>query len=505
MTNRYGKELLTTSQQEKLHPDEIVDDLKVCAKCCYKNRASAIQLYEIILESQIKSHKERNQDIVDLLNFSFDSKTRKFWFRLDHTAVCDFCLLTRLVISDKTLAQKINKFEKDPTIKAYFHGNTGFSRGDSKATEAAEVWLKNQIDILGESDPVTGHTYLPPLTKFELYKQYSRDHELISQPVVSPAQFYKIWSARYSFARVPKTKLLGKCQWCCEQLDSLRKAGTCEKREAIRREWRKHIDFCREERKVYNARVKQASESSEFLSVVLDGMDQLKTCPPIFSVKGKDDDSCTKLKVRLMGAIVHGKETKKYGYFLTSEYLTDSNVSIECLKRTLEHIGLDNLPHTLYLQLDNTSKDNKNKKVFSFLASLVKKNIFKRVVVSFLPVGHTHCDIDALFGCFSRKLKKCETLTLDELLLRFKDCETPSPVPILVDSVLDYWKYLEPASVKIKGISEPRVVVSQCHIKLLVTTKTGLRMGMFYLTSFPLISLVLYRVYLCLCLSFARW
>src|SRR5690606_34082275 len=68
----------------------------------------------------------------------------------------------------------------------------------------------------------------------------------------------------------------------------------------------------------------------------------------------------------------------------------------------------------LYLQLDNTSKDNKNQTVFGYLSWLVKKGTFREIYVNFLPVGHTHEDIDQLFSVISRKLKNNDAYTFTQ-------------------------------------------------------------------------------------------
>jgi len=100
-------------------------------------------------------------------------------------------------------------------------------------------------------------------------------------------------------------------------------------------------------------------------------------------------DHYESLPVRLMGIIVHGHAT--LGYFLPGEFLSDSNVTIECLSRALLHLGLDFIKgKTMYLQLDNTAKDNKNEKVFAFVASLVSRGFIDAAEIHFLPVGHTH-------------------------------------------------------------------------------------------------------------------
>ena len=56
------------------------------------------------------------------------------------------------------------------------------------------------------------------------------------------------------------------------------------------------------------------------------------------------------------------------------------------------------LPPVLHVQMDNAVSDNKNRFVFCFWSLLVAKGIFREVYVNFMLVGHTHDDIDALFG-----------------------------------------------------------------------------------------------------------
>ena len=61
------------------------------------------------------------------------------------------------------------------------------------------------------------------------------------------------------------------------------------------------------------------------------------------------------------------------------------------------------LPPVLYVQLDNTARENKNSTVFGYLSTLVDKGIFKKIKVNFLLVGHTHDHIDQMFSevrCF---------------------------------------------------------------------------------------------------------
>ena len=54
-----------------------------------------------------------------------------------------------------------------------------------------------------------------------------------------------------------------------------------------------------------------------------------------------------------------------------------------------------------------------------YLASLVEEEVFDEIVVSFLPVGHTHEDVDQMFSRFAVALRNEDAKTLDSLLTRF--------------------------------------------------------------------------------------
>jgi hypothetical protein len=75
----------------------------------------------------------------------------------------------------------------------------------------------------------------------------------------------------------------------------------------------------------------------------------------------------------------------------------------------------------LNLQLDNATGNNKKRYVFSFCSLLVHRGVFREVYINFLLVGHTHEDIDAMFGRWSWKLKASDYPTLPLLMKSFMD------------------------------------------------------------------------------------
>ena len=87
------------------------------------------------------------------------------------------------------------------------------------------------------------------------------------------------------------------------------------------------------------------------------------------------------------------------------------------------------LPPILNLQMDNATRDNKNRYVFYFWSLMVAKKNFCEVYVNFMIVGHTHDDINALFGRWSMKLKK-ENFPIVPLLMKsFMDVESIPTIP----------------------------------------------------------------------------
>ena len=85
--------------------------------------------------------------------------------------------------------------------------------------------------------------------------------------------------------------------------------------------------------------------------------------------------SCIPYRTHLTGVINHG-----YGVLCYIDLLTwphDANLVINVLVDTI--LKKERLPPVLYLQLDNTARENKNQFVMTFLSYLVQVGVFKEV------------------------------------------------------------------------------------------------------------------------------
>ncbi len=81
-------------------------------------------------------------------------------------------------------------------------------------------------------------------------------------------------------------------------------------------------------------------------------------------------------------------------YLWNDMYPGDSNSVITILEDVLfSQLPDIKRPPILYLQLDNCTRENKNRYLLAYCCLLVRCGLFKKVKMSFLPVGHTHEDV----------------------------------------------------------------------------------------------------------------
>ena len=275
----------------------------------------------------------------------------------------------------------------------------------------------------------------------------------------------------------------------CDDLKRLRAACTrgsgaydvCQKRLDM------HIAGQRAYRELYYANCYLLTKEPEkCVTIIHDKMDHSKTSSLHFSHKSKHMDSFMKLPITVTGMIAHGHGDVWYAHYGLDIFPSDSNHTMGSIAKLLRDLELP-LKHSsrdlfnggrstplfaalldgaemcesslhpscgnpiaalpllpiLNLQLDNTSGDNKNRYVFAFCSLLTLHNVFKEVYINFLIVGHTHDDIDTLFGRWSYKLRGADYPTLPLLMKSFMDTESRLVIPHLIEEVPDFKKFVE--------------------------------------------------------------
>ena len=261
-----------------------------------------------------------------------------------------------------------------------------------------EHWLK-EIAKLYQIQPDADQVLLPFTSRGGVYDIYLSDNGLSEQDV-SKSYFVRIWREQIG-AKISLRKHLrfAKCDECVKNREE--KAGTVDRAvlERIKAREYEHYKFVRNERGGYYIRRETArTEPGKYLSIIIDGADAKDYGVPYFCEATHSSQKLWQIPVYIIGVLVHGRQS--HVYCVPGHFKQGANVIIDVLYRTLKAIVAkgEKLPETLYLQLDNTVKQNKNRFLLGFLGMLVQAGVFKHIILSFLPVGHTHEDIDQLFS-----------------------------------------------------------------------------------------------------------
>jgi len=157
------------------------------------------------------------------------------------------------------------------------------------------------------------------------------------------------------------------------------------------------------ERSAYVHKRQLAQEHPDlYMSLIIDGMSQDHCVLPYCANKVAKN---VILKQKIIGAKQHGFARSFYRTF--PHVSSGSNVAIEVLlheiEKRMQHCKETGktMPDVLFLQIDG-GPENTSRAFYGMLDQLVQNKVFKRIEVCRLPVGHTHDDIDALFGVLWR-------------------------------------------------------------------------------------------------------
>lgn len=107
----------------------------------------------------------------------------------------------------------------------------------------------------------------------------------------------------------------------------------------------------------------------------------------------------------ITGVLVHGVGVTLYRTFETVQ--KGSDLTLHCILSEIEkfrHRNKGKYPEEIYVQADGGA-ENANKYVLAALEYLVSMRLCKEILFSRLPTGHTHEDIDAVFGVIWDKFK----------------------------------------------------------------------------------------------------
>ena len=160
---------------------------------------------------------------------------------------------------------------------------------------------------------------------------------------------------------------------------------------------------------------------SSCLTQIVDGMDQSKLRCPKFGY-----DRLTKSMERLFRPTLHLSCSYLHGFkaFLPlcdENMKKDSSTQAEIILRSLSALqqtlqGSQNLPLGYHLQQDNCYREGKNQYIVNLLLLLQILGVFRYTSLGYLRTGHSHEDVDMVFGQISRLLRGKKFSTPGDLI-----------------------------------------------------------------------------------------
>jgi len=264
-------------------------------------------------------------------------------------------------------------------------------------------WMEEFFTVAGDHIPNANNNeiHVDNLTYQEYYHIYLETafHKL------KITAFIWMWKNLFSHVKIREFKnVTGKCK-TCESLSRLR----CKFKNPKLKSYVTELHDCHrqmymsERLKYYERRQEAINNPTKVLSCISDGMAQSHTsCPWLGNVNSVNKP----LEQKILGIIDHGR--KKFTQFRVFPSVSgNTNLNIHAFLLNLEDwrtemgegLPPEELPwpEKIYWQVDG-GPENANKCILGFCEYLVAVTPIKQIVLSRLPVGHTHEDIDAKFG-----------------------------------------------------------------------------------------------------------
>ena len=333
----------------------------------------------------------------------------------------------------------------------------GSKRNLMKDQGMAMAWLRGMAKRLGQFIPNAKETRLPFGKKKQVFDYYAAEMRLRGVTPIKYAAFLIRWSQDPECMSIKLCKKKGtfaQCNACADFAVELGKCKEANAAEDVKKRWNVHIDRVMKCRQIYYDKRDEAfAQPDKIVCLIADIMDQAKTTLPHFKRMKKSWSSKWWLRQCLMGVKVHGQRMDHYIANARVGTGGGSNFTIECILRTLRKLSEENyaaeggkLPPKLYMQLDNCSGDNKNYAILAFCNFLIDQGIFEQVEVGFLPVGHTHEDIDQGFSVLSRHLRKVDCLSFSSFVKEDRAAfnnPLEKPNVVLVNVKRDFKSWIE--------------------------------------------------------------
>ncbi|CAE7297739.1 unnamed protein product [Symbiodinium sp. CCMP2592] len=270
--------------------------------------------------------------------------------------------------------------------------------------------------------------FLPPGDMREYHEQYLR-HCAPEQKVSFPTFWrasWRVWKREFPHLSFRPRSSHAQCTQCLRHKTMISGlAHHLRARQAAQDRYFEHLTAQYRDRLQYwEARGRSQLRGTD-LTIIIDGIDQSKFLVPRDpKLRAKCFDSFNRPKLHVSGAIIHGWAV--VFAVANADLPKDANFCIEILAYCLQlvsELGGTLSDMNVHIQSDNTTREVKNNVTLRWLSGLVSAGVIRSGSVRCLRTGHSHEDIDQLFGTLSRHLasRVKSALTIADFCLHIRN------------------------------------------------------------------------------------
>ena len=324
-----------------------------------------------------------------------------------------------------------------------------------------------------------GTRYLQPGTWTEEFKIYQCDRKARGIQPASWTTWWRTWLKNWKSKLQHRDQHFAhkKCEHCIKYKTVLKQVSSFESLEFWSSHYLRHLMSQHCDRQAYYHERLQSLNTSRgqliglcsTLCIIIDAMGMASFKVPRHLPGSKVLSDASRPQLHVIGVIAHGFH--KAGYLFDPTIPKDANVFIEIImitiSRTKQHCrdkGLD-FPARIIIVADNAG-DNKNTWTFTMNAALAGSGLARMSSHVSLRTGHSHEDIDAMFGYWANCLVNQPTL---ETPSDFKDAllkQFPNTLFDILPGVRDWKDFFNAALIKFEGMgSSLKAAHSYCFIK----------------------------------------
>ena len=456
--------------------------LPCCANNCKDNLSfeECLSAHKFFASMSVIRSREWLRDTI--VASSLDNNVVQLIFHKQHVCQQAFKQLHGISNNKYSLA----KHDAERPYTLITHGNIGNKNAEQpQRSSTIRTWMDQFLQENGDVDPVSGKIHVPSyINKHDLYETFVK-LQSHSGEVPSKTCFFGHIKRIYPHLRFIKHTRLGCCDFCLSYAEK-RNAITDQQakvdfQEAVKQHHTLHTD----ERATYVSRCNQAMNQPEnYMSIIIDAPKRYLL--PNIQPATKTSTSIERFPVEAIGVISHSTSQREY-YFYIPVWAKNPNLIITVLFLHIVTVfsQLDKKqPPVLWLQMDNASGENKNKWVLAFLCWLVQCGWFFEIVVSFLPPGHTHVDVDQMFSTLAIWLLTHTLWFLTDLVRMLSTVyqkQGTVPQGSYLQTIFNWKGFLAPHMTTIHGMKAAHVFL----IRRQPDDRVGLKMKKWHTTEDP--------------------